>query len=313
MYTVYRCSYHALLLTVSDWLFLAKPPFDKPKSTLRCSKNMISYVIIYYLILLNISLLTVFQNVRSILVWSSFKILQKGTDVKVAFVDCSPHLCVGFLFLVLYSRPRPPPPPPASCRLTHTPTYPHTHTQLTHAQLTHIQLTHLPTHTHTTYSHTTYPHTTYPHTHTQLTHTHTHTTYPHTTYPHTTYSHRTYPHTTYSQTHNLPTYHFPTHNLLTHNLFTHHLLTHHLPTLGLGPSLWVAGVALMALGWLWWRAWVPFAAMCAAAVCVAGVALGDIHLPFAWQAWHFGTSIFVLLVQRGAYAGLGWLLVTHHL
>ena len=42
----------------------------------------------------------------------------------------------------------------------------------------------------------------------------------------------------------------------------------------------MAGVALMALGCLWWRAWVPFGAVFAAAVCVAGVALGDIDLRF---------------------------------
>ena len=34
----------------------------------------------------------------------------------------------------------------------------------------------------------------------------------------------------------------------------------------------------MALGWLWWRAWVPVDAVDAAAFCVAGVALGDINL-----------------------------------
>jgi len=84
----------------------------------------------------------------------------------------------------------------------------------------------------------------------------------------------------------------------------------------------VAGVALTALGWLWWRSWVWRAprlfawqawhlatwtftlrgrrgaygtglALVAelglaggAAVCVAGVALGDIDLHFGWQAWH---------------------------
>ena len=42
----------------------------------------------------------------------------------------------------------------------------------------------------------------------------------------------------------------------------------------------------MALGWLWWRAWFPFGAVVAASVCVAGVALGEIDLRFAWQAWH---------------------------
>ena len=35
-----------------------------------------------------------------------------------------------------------------------------------------------------------------------------------------------------------------------------------------------------------WRAWPGFVARGAAAFCVAGVALGDIHLRFTWQAWH---------------------------
>jgi len=65
-------------------------------------------------------------------------------------------------------------------------------------------------------------------------------------------------------------------------------------------SFCVAEVALMALGWLWWRAWSLLvargnAALCVASVAlgniyrdfVAGAALGDIHLRFAWQAWHF--------------------------
>ena len=49
------------------------------------------------------------------------------------------------------------------------------------------------------------------------------------------------------------------------------------------------GVALMALGWLWWRAWVPVDAVDATAFCVAGVALGDMDLHFVWQAWHLVT------------------------
>ena len=55
----------------------------------------------------------------------------------------------------------------------------------------------------------------------------------------------------------------------------------------------MAGVTLTALGWLW-RTWVPIAAVVAAAVCVAGVAVGDINCHFAWQAWHLVTSTFVL-------------------
>ena len=40
----------------------------------------------------------------------------------------------------------------------------------------------------------------------------------------------------------------------------------------------------------------------AAALCIAGVALGDIHLHFAWQAWHLATSTFTSRGRRGACA-----------
>ena len=39
--------------------------------------------------------------------------------------------------------------------------------------------------------------------------------------------------------------------------------------------------------------------------CVAGVALGDIHLDFTWQAWHNLTSTVVLRGRRGT-DGTGW-------
>ena len=58
------------------------------------------------------------------------------------------------------------------------------------------------------------------------------------------------------------------------------------------PWFCVAGVALAALGWLWWHAWARLVAGDAAVLCVAGVALGDIHLRFACQAWHLATSTF---------------------
>ena len=45
----------------------------------------------------------------------------------------------------------------------------------------------------------------------------------------------------------------------------------------------------------------------AAALCVAGVTLGDIGRRFTWQAWHLATSTFVSRVRRGTYVGLGWL------
>ena len=70
----------------------------------------------------------------------------------------------------------------------------------------------------------------------------------------------------------------------------------------------VAGVALMALGWLWWRAWFPVDAVVAAALCVAGVALGDIDHHFAWQAWHLVTWTCTLHGRRGIY-GTGLALV----
>jgi len=52
----------------------------------------------------------------------------------------------------------------------------------------------------------------------------------------------------------------------------------------------------------------------AAAVCVAGVALGDMDRHFAWQAWHLATWTVALRGRRGTYgtglalvACLGWL------
>ena len=65
------------------------------------------------------------------------------------------------------------------------------------------------------------------------------------------------------------------------------------------PSFGVASVALVALGWLWWRAWAPLVARHAAALCVAGVALAHMNFRFAWQVWHLATSTFVLRVRRG--------------
>ena len=75
-----------------------------------------------------------------------------------------------------------------------------------------------------------------------------------------------------------------------------------------GSSLCVAGVARMALGWLWWRARFPHAPVVAAAfcvACVAGVALGDIHLRFTWQTWYLVTSTFVSRGRRGTITHAG--------
>ena len=54
-----------------------------------------------------------------------------------------------------------------------------------------------------------------------------------------------------------------------------------------------------------WRAWSGFVACDAAALCVAGVALGDIHLDFTWQAWHKLASTVILRGRRGTH-GTGW-------
>ena len=88
------------------------------------------------------------------------------------------------------------------------------------------------------------------------------------------------------------------------------------------PSFCVAGVALMALGWLWWRAWARFGRRWRRGTLrgrrgtsrhpcsfhVEGVALGDNHLRFAWQAWHLwhwagsGGALGPVLVAGGAAA-----------
>ena len=63
----------------------------------------------------------------------------------------------------------------------------------------------------------------------------------------------------------------------------------------------MAGVALTALGGAVGPGLVARDARDArdaAALCVAGVGLGDIHLDFTWQAWHNLTSTVVLRGRR---------------
>ena len=149
--------------------------------------------------------------------------------------------------------------------------------------------------------------------------------------PHTTYSHTTYSHTTYPPLSQRPSLsvagvaltalgwlwwrasRLPT---LSPRLFAWQAWQLVTSTFALHgrrgtwwhrPSLCVAGVALAALGWLWWRAWFPFAAVVAAALCVAGVALGDIDLRFAWQAWHLWWHRPSLCGAGVALTALGWL------
>ena len=79
------------------------------------------------------------------------------------------------------------------------------------------------------------------------------------------------------------------------------------------PSSCVAGVALMALGGALGPDLSPADA---AALCVAGVVHGDIHVYFTWQAWHKFTSTVVLRGRRGTIfdtPSFTHHFVTHHL
>ena len=83
--------------------------------------------------------------------------------------------------------------------------------------------------------------------------------------------------------------------------------------------LLMAGVALVALGWVWWRAWFPVERRgrhgCWRArrgtwrhqppLCVVSVPLGDIALHFAWHAWHLATSTFTLRFDFVDAGGMG--------
>ena len=71
------------------------------------------------------------------------------------------------------------------------------------------------------------------------------------------------------------------------------------------PLFCVAGVALMVLGGALGLGFVACDARGAVPLCVAGVALGDIHLDITWHAWHKLTSTVVLRGRRGTY-GTGW-------
>ena len=189
-------------------------------------------------------------DVATLPAWSSSGslFLMPTEDLLISSEDVrrfSPHLCVGFLFLVLHSRllllpssRRPPPPQHTHTTSSHT-TCPHRtcpHTPCSHTTCPDTTCLHLLTHnlstqnlsTHTLLTHNLSTHnlSTLTHTelaHTQLVHTYSHTTCPHRTCPHTPCSHTTCPHTTCP-------------HLLTRNLSTQNLLTHNLSTGALGPE-----------------------------------------------------------------------------
>ena len=235
------------------------------------------------------------------------------------FSHFSPHLCVGFLFLVVHFRLS----APAPAAFLHT----HTHTQLV---------------PHNLLTHTTCPHTTCPH-----------TTCPHTTYSHTALGDMDV-HSAWQAWHlscwagfcgalgpcwapwSPPPFAWQAWHFAT-STFT---LRGRRGTSRHRPSLCVAGVAFGDIDLHFaWQA-LHFATSTFTlrgkrgtsrhrpSLCVAGVALGDMdvhsawqawHLscwagsggtlgpcwapwsppPFAWQAWHFATSTFTLRGRRG--------------
>ena len=198
---------------------------------------------------------------------------------------CSPHLCVGFLFLVA-CLPLLLPPPPASSSPSPT------HSLLTHNSLTQLVHTQL--------------------THTQLTHTHnvlTHNLLTHNLFTHNLFTHNLLTHNLFAHNLNLLTqltHNLLTHNLLTHNLFTHNLLTHSHTTYSHTQFTHTQQKKLPhtqfahththnslthSLAWQAWHLVTSTFTLCGAwwhppSLYVAGMALGDIHRHFAWQAWH---------------------------
>ena len=82
--------------------------------------------------------------------------------------------------------------------------------------------------------------------------------------------------------------------------FTHHL-SHTIFVNHLSHTIFHTSSAIFVTPSFTWQAWPALVAGDAAALCVAGVALGHIHLRFTWQAWHLVTSTFVLRGRRGTY------------
>eukprot|EP00435_Cladocopium_sp_Y103_P064128 s1252_g25.t1 len=77
-------------------------------------------------------------------------------------------------------------------------------------------------------------------------------------------------------------------------------------------STCAAGVALTALGWLWWlgRCWSPLVAVTPRLFCVAGMVLGDISHRLAWQTFlthGFGLALVAALVAAGCRDAAGLL------
>ena len=198
---------------------------------------------------------TLCQRLTQSLVWENWnevKTYQSGSAdscyISYSWTLCfSPQNCVGFLFLDLHPVPllRPASAPASSHTFTHN------------KFVTHTQLCHTLSHTHNFVTHT-----------------------------HTTLSHGdVHRHFAWQAWH-----------LVTSAVHRHfawqawHLVTSAVVSRGRRgtwwhlPSFCVAGVLLMGLGWLWWRAWFPVTPRY-----------------FAWQALHLVTSAFASRCRRGTW------------
>ena len=98
--------------------------------------------------------------------------------------------------------------------------------------------------------------------------------------------------------------HLLTHTTLSHTIFhtpshSHNFVTHHLSQLSYiqlcQTHTQLCHTSSFTHIWL---------SVDAVTFCVAGVALGDIHLRFAWQAWHLATSALVLRGMRGTWGNV---------
>ena len=132
--------------------------------------------------------------------------------------------------------------------------------------------------------------------HTPLCHTRTTLSHTHTTLSHTI-SHTQLCHTP-SFTHSFVT-HLLSHTQLCHTpCLTHNFVTHLLFAWQAWQFAWQVVLAHIYILFAW-RAWHLGHA---AALCVAGMAHGDIHLRFAWRVWRFVT----FFLEGVALMALGW-------
>ena len=188
---------------------------------------------------------------------ASFLMLSTSNFEEVS-QNCSPHLCVGFLFLILYPEFFPASPPPTASRrllfthIFHTPSLP-------------TIIFHKPSFTHHL-SHTN-------------SHTHTHTPLSTTIFHTPSFNHRLS--LTIFHTHLCQPPSFTSH--LSHTIFYTHNLLH---TIFCFPRGLALGDVYLRFAWQAWHLWhwvgsggalgLGLVAGDAAPLCVAGVALGDI-------------------------------------